>query len=516
MKIRRLGSAIAGLATVVLLATGCASSEADVAAAGGSDGDLVLARSADSTTLLPPTTTQNTDIWMLQQVYETLTLNKSDGTGVEPGLATEWTESEDGLTWTFKIREGVKFHDGSALDAEDVKFSLDYARDTSNEANAWAGEFAPITDVVVIDDHTIDIELAERWTPLPSFLALFAASIYPSDFGGHDEAWMAENANGTGPFTFDSWTKGQSLKLVKNPEYWNSEQPKIDSVTFQVVPDDNTRMLQLQGGQVDVIEEPSATTMESLSTAEGVVAESFESTKLLYFNINNTVEGLDDPKVRRALSYAVDRQSIVDTVLAGYAEPANSFISPGLPHHDDAVEGDVFDMALAQQTLAESGHPDGIPLEIQVASGIQDREQISQIAQAAWSELGFDVTVTPVDAATFSSNRAAGNFQIQIGYATSDVVDTSQMVSFLALTDDAGIRSGYTNPEVYEKAAEAVTETDDAVRTKLYSEIQHIVEEEAPIIPIVFQPSLYAFSDDVEFAPGVLGTYGLRTATISE
>lgn len=511
---KRIAAVGAAIAATVLVLTGCGSGEDTEASSGG---DLVIVRSQDSTTLLPNTTTQNSDIWTLQQVYETLTLNSPDGSGVQPGLATDWEESEDKLSWTFNLRPGVTFHSGKELTSADVKFSLDYARDTEDDTNLWSGEFTPIDNVEIVDDDTVEIQLNQPWSPLPSYMALFAASIYPEDFGGHDAEYMAENTDGTGPFKFDSWTKGQSLKLVKNDDYWNEDQPSVDSVTFNVVADDNTRMLQLQGGQAHINEEPSATSMENLGASGDVTAEEFDSTKLLYFNLNNNVEGLDDPKIRRAMSFAIDRESVINTILAGYGDVATSFISPGLAGHSADVDGGTFDMEQAKKLVADSEHPDGLSLTLQVTSGVQDREQLAQVAQQAWADLGIDVTIEKLDAPTLSSNRTDGNFDMQIGYATSDVSDTSQMVSFLALTKDGGIRSGYANDEVYALAEDAVKESDETKRNELYAQIQQKVADEAPIIPVAYQKALYGYSNDVEgFRPYVLGTYGLKELTLAD
>ncbi|GGC42887.1 ABC transporter substrate-binding protein [Brevibacterium sediminis] len=505
---KRFAAVTAALCACLLVLAGCSSSGEKTARPGG---DLAFARAADATTLLPPTTTQNEDIWTLQQVYETLTLNKPDGSGVEPGLATDWEESKDKMSWTFHLREGVKFHSGKTLDADDVVFSLNYARDQEDENNLWAAEFDPIKDVKKVDDHTVRIDLKQPWGPLPSYMALFAASIYPDDFGGHDAEYMAAHADGTGPFEVGNWNKGQSLELVKNPDYWEDGVPSLDSVTFNVVADDNTRRLQLQGGQADINQEPAPLSMSQLSRSQDINAQAFTSTKILYFNINNKEKGLDDPKLRRAMSYAVDRKSIVEVVYAGYAEPATSFISPGLAGHADKVDSSQFDMEKAKQLVKESDHPDGIDITIQIPSGVADRELLAQIAQQAWQDIGLTVHVQKLDDATLTTNRTNGDFQVQVSYATSDVSDTSQMINFLAVTDDSGIRSGYANPKVEKWAEEAVAEEDPEKQNELYAQIQQQVADEAPIVPIAYQRALYGMSRDVVgFEPYVLGTYGLK------
>lgn len=498
--------------------SGNTSSGSDSGAVGEpvSGGDLVMARAEDATSLLPPESSTNADIWMLQQTYETLTTNKVDGTGVEPLLATDWTTSEDGMTWTFNIREGVVFHNGDPLTAEDVKWSLDYSR-TASDLNQWSSLYSRISSVDVVDDQTVSITLTAAWPALPDYLALFAASIYPADFAGETPEYMREHTIGTGPFKFDEWTKGQSISLVKNEEYWDADLPYLDSVTFNLVPDDNTRLLQLQGNQIDIHEFPSPASFGTLENTSGIVAEAFESTQTLYINVNTRQPGLDDPKVRRAMSYAVDREAIIASVLSGYGDPANTFLSPGLPGHNDSVEGAVYDMDLAKQTMAESESPDGLSLSIQIPSGTTDRQQIAEILQQNWAELGIDVTIEPADATVVASSRREGTFDVQVGYATSDVVDPSQMIDFLVRTDGSGVNSGYANEEVYALAEQYASSADDAERTDLIGQIQTIVAEEAPIIPIAYQPLLFAYSDELQgFSSAVLGTYVLKTAWLNE
>lgn len=511
---QRTSRFLAIIATSLLILTGCGTGNEEAPANGG---DLIFARGKDVTTLLPPTTTQNADIWTLQQVYETLTLNKPDGTGVLPGLATDWKESKDKLSWTFNLRENVKFHSGKELTADDVVFSLNYARDASDDANLWAGEFTLIDDVKKVDDSTVKIELSKPWGPLPSYMALFAAAIYPEDFGGHDAEYMATHADGTGPFKVDSWTKGQSLKLVRNDDYWEEGVPNLHSVTFNVVSEDNTRRLQLQGGQAHIDEEPAPLSMSTMDRSQDVSATAFESTKILYFNLNNTVKGLDDPKVRRAMSYAVDRKSVVDVVYAGYADPASSFISPGLTGHAEGISGGEYNMDKAKKLMSESDHEEGLEITIQIPSGVADRELLAQIAQQSWQDLGITVHVQKLDDATLVTNRTNGDFEVQVGYATSDVSDTSQMINFLAVTDDSGIRSGYGNPQVKKWSTQALAEPDPDKQNELYAKIQQKVADDAPIIPVAYQKALYGISSDVvDFKPYVLGTYGLREAKLKQ
>lgn len=505
---------IAVVTASLLLVSGCGSQPH---AGAGDGGDLVIARAQDASTMLPSTTTQNADVWTLQQIYETLTLNKPDGTGVVPGLATSWQQSSNRLSWTFHLRQGVRFHSGKPLTADDVVFSLNYVRNTKDKTNLWASNFTPIKSVQKVDDATVRIDLNQPWTPLPSYLALFAASIYPKNFGGRTITYMQNHEDGTGPFELASWAKGQSLKLVRNTHYWRKGVPKLHSATFNVVADDNTRMLQLQGGQADIDEGPAPTSMNMLGRSRDIRAVQFPSTQVNIFNLNNKAAGLDDPKVRRAMSYALDRQAIVKVVYAGFGQPANSFISPGLGGHDAKVDGATYSMAQARRLMRESKHPTGLNITIQTMSGSQEDEMVAQVAQQSWGDLGIKVTIQKVDSATMVTNRAQGKFDVQASYTTSDVTDTSEMISFMAVTDGSGIQSGYGNPKVNSWAQQSVSEPDENKRNQLFGRAQQQVADDAPIIPICYQGALYGVSTKVHgFRPYVLGTYGLAATSLGE
>lgn len=474
-----------------------------------------MARTEDASTMLPPETSSNYDIWTLQQIYETLTVAKTDGTGVDPLLATSWTPSEDGLTWTFDIRQGVTFHDGKPLTAADVAWSLNYARKAS-DTNQWASFYERITGVEATDDKTVTMTLSEPWSALPDYLALFAAAIYPENFGGATAEKMRTTTDGTGPFKLKKWTKGQQLELVRNDAYWDAKKPYLDTVTFTVVPDDNTRALQLKGGQIQINENPSPASVADLSKTPGLKVDKFPSTQIVYANVNTKKPGLDDPLVRRALSYAIDRKGIAQTVLSGLATPAGSFLSSGLFGHDSSGDGATYDLAKAKATLARSSRPDGLDATIEVVSGATQTAQIAQVLKESWAKIGVNLTIRSVDATALRADRDGGRFDMLMGSATSDVVDPAEMIGFLAITDGTGIRSGYNDPEVVAWTKQLDATSDEAERKALLSKVQQKVTADSPVLPIVDQPFLYSRGDSVKgFVADVLGSYSLKSTWLT-
>ena len=217
-------------------------------------GVLTMARSADIISMDNTTTFDNNSIHVQQQIMEPLFNVSADGKDIEPWLAKSYETSEDGKTYTIHLRQGVKFSNGDPMTAEDVKFSID--ADTATGSSGWGYINSAIDEVTATDDETVTISLKYPWAPLLADLSLFSNAIVPADYAGESKEEFYKHPIGTGPFVWDSWKKGQSLSLTKNDDYWQAGKPYLDGVKWTVVPDANTRKLQVQGGQVDIDDTP--------------------------------------------------------------------------------------------------------------------------------------------------------------------------------------------------------------------------------------------------------------------
>src|SRR5712691_749498 len=253
--VRTLGAAAAALALLAAACSGGGGGNKPTPTAGAvhRGGDLIIARTADSQTMDKTQMFDNESIWIVTNLYEMLYEAAPDGKSLVPWLATGYDLSSDQLTWTFHLRPGVKFHNGAPLTAADVKFSLDDAR---SKDSAWGFIDAAIDQITAPTASTVVIHTKYPWAPLLADLALFGNGIIPKDYAGQTKEQFYQHPIGTGPFKWDHWTKGQELKLVKTPDYWQKGKPYLDSVTWTNVPDDNTRILQLKGGQAGVDEFP--------------------------------------------------------------------------------------------------------------------------------------------------------------------------------------------------------------------------------------------------------------------
>ena len=255
----------------------------------------------------------NESIWVFEQIMEPLYTVSKDGKTVVPWLATSYTLSPDKKTYTFTLRKGVKFSNGQPMTSADVKFSIDAAR---VEDQGWGFLDVAIKDIETPDPETVVIHTKYPWSPFLADIALFANGIIPKDYGGETKKEFYTHPVGTGPFMWDHWDKGSELVLKKNPNYWQKGKPYLDSVTWTTVGDDNTRELQLKGGQAQIDEFPPSPTMTKLQNTPGVKMTLFPSTRTDYMMMNETLRSrLDDVHVRRAISLAIDREAIVKSVL---------------------------------------------------------------------------------------------------------------------------------------------------------------------------------------------------------
>ena len=359
-----LGSA--ALAAVLL-----ASGAQQALAAPHRGGELVFGRYADSLFLDPVLNDANVDIWILTNLYDTLLQPTADGKSVGPGLATAWKVSDDGRSVTLTLREGVQFADGSPLTAEDVKWSLDRARDPKN--GIW-NELIGSIDSIDASGSTVTLKLKHADPSIVPALATFNTAILPekkfmAEPGATDAdkaKSFAEHPVGSGPFVLKSWQRGSTMELVKNPHYWAKGEdgqplPYLDGVRFEIVPDDATRILKLQAGELDAAEFIPYARVAELKADSRLAMELFPSTRVFYgsFNVRPQIGGKDNPlanaKVRQALNYATDKNAIIAIATQNVGKPMDSYMSSATPLHYADGPAYPYDLAKAKQLLSEAG-----------------------------------------------------------------------------------------------------------------------------------------------------------------
>jgi peptide/nickel transport system substrate-binding protein len=513
----RHGAAGVGLlaAGPIIAACGSSSPAPSTSAGAGAGkpkrgGTLNFGRDTGPTQLDPANSIVGGDVYTLDKIFEPLYITNPAGQLV-PWLAQGHTVSSDAKTWTFALRPDIKFSDGRPVTADDVAFSILRAATDKNGPLSFL-DFA-IKSLKAQGSGTVVATLSQPWAPFLSDISVFANAILPKDFGGQSESSFFASPVGTGPFRLKSFTKGGDVSLERNPHYWQTGKPYLDGVNFVYINDDNQRVLQLKGGQVQVISAVPAAQVAALKADSAVVLKEFPSwaVDLLFFN--EKVPQFGDRHVRRAISYALDVPAIAKATTYGTAVPGNSFFPPSLQYYR-RVPTLAFDLTAARAELAKSKYPHGFSMSILVPSGTVQYVAAGTIIQQQLKPLNINVTLNQLDNAAYTSAFQAFSYQAMINGATNDISDPDEMASFQVDVQNGGSHSFWTyydNPRAIALVRMAETEFDNAKRAALYGQIQATVAQDSPFIPLDYPPNIYAWSPRLRgFAVNPGGAYRLE------
>ncbi len=492
------------LGALVLMA-GCGSGGSGGSATGSSSasagapvhgGNLVFAAVQDAQSMNATTVFDNNSIWIFEQIYQTLYTVTNNGKGVMPWLATGYKVSANKKVYTFTLRPGVKFSNGKLMTSADVKFSIDQNR---KAAKGWAYLDTAIKSVQDPSPETVVINLKYPWAPLLADLSLFANGIVPNNYGGETEAQFYTHPIGTGPFKWDYWHKGSALKLVRNPFYWQPGKPYLNSITWADVPNDNTRQLQLKGGQAQIDQTPAWSTVSSLKSTPGIIMHLFNSTQTNYLAFNELRKPFQDVHVRKAISLAIDRNALVKAVLFGNGKPANSLFPPQVPYYDPSTPGYQFNLAQAKQQMAQSSVPHGFSTTILIPAGNSDYLTISTILQAELKPLGIKVNIQQLDPNTANANFQAQKYDMSLTLWTMDIPDPDELATF-AVDPNSGAKSfftSYNNPQVVKDTHDAEKTLNTTQRQNLYNFVQSQSARDAFMAFLYYSPYPYATTTSV-------------------
>ena len=499
-------------------------------------GLMTYGRYADSLFLDPVLNDANVDIWILSNMYDTLILPSSNGQGLEPGLATDWKVADDGLSVTLTLRDGIKFSDGSPITTADVKWSLERAANPDN--GIWNFLDESIASVDTPDDKTVVINLKHPDPAILPALTVFNTAVMPEKlFEAEPGETDAEKAKsfathpvGSGPFMFQSWDKGSDLKLVKNPYYWDIGEdgqplPYLDGIDFQVIPDDATRILKLQSGELMGAEFIPYARVAELQADANINMELFPSTRVqdIILNVRPEIEGKENPlaneKVRQAINWAINRDAIIQIVTHGVGTKMTSFMSSATPlHSGDTPLYYPMDVAKAKELLAEAGYPNGFEFSLLTLAGNQDEVGIGTALQQMWQAIGVKLDLQQVDNATRTDLYRRGVFQARIGAWTDDIADPNEITSYFAYSPTIqALHSGWKNDEVDKLYEASQSETDPAKRAAQYAKIQEIFNSTGPTIPLYETPYPVALSKKVnDFVQIPLGNNIFRATWLAK
>ncbi len=478
-------------------------------------GSLVIANNADAQSMNNTTVFDNTSIWILEQIFQPLYTVTANGKGVMPWLATSYTTSADRKTYTFTLRRGVRFSNGQPMTSADVQFSIDQARKATQ---GWGYLDSAIASVDAPSPATVVIHLKYPWAPLLGDLSLFSNGVLPKNYGGETEAQFYQHPIGTGPFKWDYWHKGQALKLVRNPYYWQQGKPYLNSVTWTDVPSDNTRELQIKSGQAQIDEFPSWSTIASLKSTPGVQMDLFPSTRTDYLVFNELRKPFQDVHVRRAISLAINRASLIKAVLFGNGRPANSFMPPQLAYYDPNTPGYKYDLAAAKQQMAASSVPHGFTTTLLIPSGASDDQALATIVQSELRPLGIKVNIQQLDPNAAYSSYQNLNYDMYFTYWTMDIPDPDELATY-AVDPSSGAKSmysSYNNPQVVKDTHLAEQTLSTTKRQALYDYVQVHAAADAFMAFLYYSPYAYATTSSVHgLLVTPLGNYHMENVWLS-
>lgn len=468
------------------------------ASTGATGGTFTFSRSSDSDNLDPVTQDGNVDIWIFMSIYDQLVRVDRSGTTIEPALAEKWEISPDGLTYTFHLRKGVLFSDGTPLKASDVKFSIDRAK--TNKKSGWTFTLEPLKEITTPDDSTVVMTLTEPWAPFLADVAMFNSSVISEAFAkkiGEDK--LVEQTMGSGPFALMEWKKGEYIQLKKNEHYWDKGLPYLDQIKITVVPDDNSRILQLQGGDIDGMYDVPLNRVAELSQDPKFTVTQFTSTYNNFIALNTRSGLLSDVKVRQALNYATDKQSLIKIINFGIGEVSNSFMPNGALYWNKDQTGYPFDLDKAKGLIKGSTIPSGGKIAIQIQAGRATSLQLATALKEMWSKIGIDLDIQQLEQAVVTDNYRGNKFEAYATGWTNDIIDPDELVSYAILPEQVqNYHTGWTNQEAIDLAHKGRTEQGDAARRKIYYRIQEIHMQDAPFIYLYVVPYIDVVKKSVQ------------------
>lgn len=434
---------------------------------------------------------------LLDPMYEGL-LKRDPDLSLKPALATEWSSDAAGLVWTFKLRPGVKFHDGTPFDADVVVKNFARHLDTKRGLAASGRLRTFLEGVTAVDPMTVQFKLKSQY---PAFLALLTTGpclmVSPA---AETAGTIGSKAVGTGPYKLAEYKSGEYVLQTKNGEWWGGAPKGEDEIKWTWTPEPSVMNMALQTGDADVVNPFPAAFAQQLKANPDMTLSTTDGSAVFWVSLNTKMKPLDDVRVRQALNYATDREGIVKAFMQGFAKPANSPLAPVTPGYDKSLAPYRYDVEKAKQLLKEAGYPDGFSM----STIVQEQEsRIGELLQAMWAKAGVKLDVRKMEGGVWSKAAfldPAGKEKDGIG---SSIASWSSGVNGADLqfrplyysksASPAGANLGFfSDPKLDELIDKAASTLDEKARNAIYVDAQKLVNEQAPHVLLFTKQDLFA------------------------
>ncbi len=502
---------VAALLVAPGISTGAAVSSWDEKPCGKLGGTLVFAQADDAVSLDPADIEDGFSVNVTSNMFDTLVRFRADNTQVEPALAESWTASPDGLVWSFKLRQGVKFHDGTPVNAAAVKFSYDRQVDKKNPYHTGNFPYAEFTfqnvkSVDVVNDSTVRFTLSAPFAPFLTNMAMFSTAVVsPTSVQKYGKD-MFKHPVGSGPFKFVEWVKKDHVTMEANKDYW-AGRPCVDRLIMRAIPDNTVRLLEVEKGTVQVMDQINPPDYGRIRGNKDLVLFTGPGLNVGYIAMNVEKSPFNDVRIRRAVNYAVNKDSLIRAFYAGVGAPAKNPMPPTIWGYNDAVQPYGYSVEKAKQLLAEAGYPNGFSTELwwpnRSRPYLTQPQKIAEALQAQLAKAGIRAKLVTFEWGTYlAKTRSAEHPMAILGW----IGDNGDPDNFLyVLLDKDNTEKGkaaniafYKSDALHNLLIKAQQVSDQNARAKFYRQAQEIIHSDAPWVPLVHAARVAAYRKGVE------------------
>lgn len=466
-----------------------------ITACGGDSGggeakdSLTIGIDSDAVALDPLRVNDTLTMSILSNVYEPLVRMNNDSE-IVPALAEKWDISDDGLVYTFTLRTDATFHNGDPITAEDVKYSLEAAAESS-----YTGPYMNYIDTVkVVDEKTVEVTLKYAYAPFLSLCTTYSQVVKEDFYDENGDVDMSKAPIGSGPYKFKNWAQGDKIEFEAYEDYYQGA-PAIKTLTYKVIQNSSTAALALESGEIDLCLNVATADIAALSEKDGITVLQEPSTAFYFIGMNTNVKELSDVRVRQAISKVINKQELIDGALDGYGVPTNTFIAEGVLGYDPDFEPLPYDVEAAKELMKEAGYEDGFEIHMSIP---ESRSTQAQIIQANLKQIGIELTIDLIETGKFWEDLENLDYEMMIMGWSYVVMDPDVGYYSLYKKDDlSGNYTGYGTDETEALLEAGRVETDQDKRAEIYAELEEIYQTAAVYVPLYWRVDVAAYNSDL-------------------